>query len=87
MNYLITGCAGFIGYHLCFTILNNNKNAKIYGVDNLNNYYDLNLKLDRLKNLKKFKNFSFKKIDIENYNKTKNYFYLKKIDYIINLAA
>ena len=52
MNILITGCAGFIGFHTCETLLKNRKN-KIYGIDNLNNYYDVNLKKNRLKILKK----------------------------------
>ena len=40
---LVTGCAGFIGYHLCLKILESNK-YKLYGIDNLNSYYDINLK-------------------------------------------
>jgi UDP-glucuronate 4-epimerase len=46
MNILITGAAGFIGYHLCKELLNEDNN--ILGVDNLNNYYDSSLKLKRL---------------------------------------
>ena len=42
-NILITGCAGFIGFHLANKFLEN-KNVKIYGVDNLNDYYDVDLK-------------------------------------------
>ena len=45
---LVTGCAGFIGYHLCNRLLEN-KNNDVYGIDNLNNYYDIELKYDRLK--------------------------------------
>ena len=43
MKILITGCAGFIGYHLCKSLISN-KNNIVYGIDNLNNYYDVNLK-------------------------------------------
>ena len=43
MNILITGCAGFIGFHLSFKLLKN-KNCKVIGVDNIDNYYDVNLK-------------------------------------------
>ena len=52
-NYiLITGCAGFIGFHLTLYMLKNPKNF-IIGIDNLNSYYDVNLKKDRLKIIKK----------------------------------
>ena len=52
MKILVTGCAGFIGYHLVKNFLKKKSN-KVYGIDNLNNYYDSNLKKDRLKILKK----------------------------------
>ena len=52
MKILITGCAGFIGFHLCNSLLKNKKN-KIFGIDNLNNYYDVELKLNRLKSVLK----------------------------------
>jgi UDP-glucuronate 4-epimerase len=84
MKILITGCCGFIGFHLTKKLLE--KNHSVLGLDNLNDYYDVNLKKKRLHILKK-KNFSFKKINILNYEKlyrnTKNY----KPDIIINLAA
>ena len=63
MNILVTGCAGFIGYSLAYKILLN-KNLKIFGIDNLNKYYSLKLKNERLKRLKKYKNFNFYKIDL-----------------------
>ena len=47
MTILITGSAGFIGYHLSKKILN--KNKKVIGIDNINNYYDINLKKNRIK--------------------------------------
>ena len=49
---LVTGCAGFIGYHLCKKI-QKNKFFKLFGIDNINSYYDVKLKKDRLKDLKK----------------------------------
>ena len=49
--YLITGCAGFIGFHMCELLLN--KGIKVIGIDNLNKYYSQNLKLKRLSILKK----------------------------------
>ena len=52
MRILVTGCAGFIGYHLCLKLLNDKTN-KVFGMDNINDYYDINLKKKRLSNLKK----------------------------------
>ena len=83
MNILITGAAGFIGFHTSLFLL---KKHNILGVDNLNNYYDIKLKKDRLSVLKEYKNFRFVKSDIEDkrlISKLKK----EKIDIIINLAA
>ena len=52
MKILVTGCAGFIGFHLCLRLLKI-KTFRIHGIDNLNNYYDVKLKKDRVKLLKK----------------------------------
>ena len=60
-NILITGCAGFIGFHIASKLLK--KGYRIYGIDILTKSYDINLKKLRLKKLKN-KNFYFKKIDI-----------------------
>ena len=54
MKILLTGAAGFIGFHLCVRFLEN-KNIKIYGIDNINSYYDIKLKKNRIKILKKKK--------------------------------
>ena len=83
---LVTGCAGFIGYHLSKKILQNKK-FKIFGIDNINDYYDVNLKKNRLKTLKFNKNFNFKKIDISNQKKINLIFKKNKFDVVINLAA
>lgn len=80
---LITGCSGFIGYHLTKKLLNN---YNIIGLDNLNDYYDINLKKTRLNNLK-HKNFKFIKYDISNREELDNIFNKYKIDKVINLAA
>ena len=53
MNILVTGCAGFIGFHFCNNLLKKFNKIKIFGVDNFNNYYDTNLKKNRVKHLKK----------------------------------
>jgi len=86
MKILVTGCVGFIGYHLCCKLSNNNKN-KVYGIDNLNSYYDISLKKDRLQNLKKNQNFFFKKIDIKNNKELSKYFEKHKFNYVVHLAA
>ena len=86
-KYLITGCAGFIGFHLSLRLLDN-KNNLIIGLDNINNYYSIKLKKKRLEILKKNKNFIFKKIDIGKENEIQKInFYLNKFDYIIHFAA
>ena len=82
---LVTGCAGFIGFHTSQKLLT--KNFLVYGIDNLNNYYDKKLKLDRLKILKKFKNFKFSQIDLRNKKKIFSLFERYKFKKIINLAA
>ena len=84
MNFLITGAAGFIGYHISIFLLK--KKFTIYGLDDLNSYYDVQLKKDRLKRLEKYKNFSFYKRKIED-KKLISTFRNKKIDIIINLGA
>ena len=83
MNILVTGAAGFIGFHTCLSLQTKHK---VYGLDNLNNYYDVNLKKSRLKILKKNKDFEFLKTDIQNKN-LHNKFKRIKLDIIINLAA
>ena len=84
MKILVTGSSGFIGFHTCLLLLKNKH--YVVGIDNLNDYYDLNLKKSRLKILKKFNNFKFLKKDIENKNIIKK-FKANEIDIIINLAA
>ena len=84
MNILLTGVAGFIGFHTAKYLLS--KDHKIIGIDNLNDYYDISLKKNRLNLLKKFKKFDFIKFNIQNNNffsKIRNF----KIDCVINLAA
>ena len=85
MTILITGSAGFIGYHVTKKILN--KNIKVIGIDNIDNYYDINLKKNRIKDLKKYKKFFFYKLDLLNYKKLDNIVKNKKIKIIIHLAA
>ena len=82
---LITGVAGFIGFHTSKKFLD--KKFEILGLDNLNKYYDKKLKLDRLKILKKNQKFKFIKLDIANFNNLKKVFDKFKPKYVIHLAA
>ena len=85
MRYLITGSAGFIGYHLSLKLLK--KGFLVFGIDSLNNYYSNKLKLLRLKNLKRFKNFYFKKINLCNFSKTKKFLINANPDVVFHLAG
>ena len=87
MKILITGCCGFIGFNFSNYLCKKNKKFKIIGIDNLNNYYSVKFKKNRLKELKKNKNFSFNKVDLINYKNLKNLFIKNKFDCVLNLAA
>ena len=87
MKILITGCCGFIGFNFSNYLCKKNKKFKIIGIDNLNNYYSVKFKKNRLKELKKNKNFSFHKVDLINYKNLKNVFIKNKFDCVLNLAA
>ena len=84
-NILVTGCAGFIGFSVSRYLLQ--KGYKIYGVDNLNNYYSVKIKKYRIQQLYKNKNFSFYKFDISDKKKILHLFKKIKIDKILHLAA
>ena len=86
MKILVTGAAGFIGFHLCEKLLKDKH--QILGIDNINSYYDVKLKKDRLKILLKKKFFKFKKIDISDTNFVKKIYPIaKNFKIIIHLAA
>ena len=78
MNFLISGCAGFIGYHISDYICKKYKNSKVFGFDNLNNFYSIRLKKKRISNLKKNSNFFFRKIDLSDTKGLSNLFKKKK---------
>ncbi len=85
MKVLITGSAGFIGFHISKKFLENK--FEVIGIDNFDNYYDVNLKKKRNKILLGFKKFKFYKKDIVKLNEIKKIFDNNKIDLVIHLAA
>ncbi len=87
MKALITGVAGFIGFHLAKKLLNEEKDFLVYGIDNLNDYYDVNLKKDRLKILKEYDKFKFFKVNLEDKEKIEKIFNENSFDIVVNLAA
>jgi len=82
---LVTGAAGFIGYFLSKRLLD--MNCTVLGIDNLNDYYDVNLKLARLDLLKSYNKFTFHKMDIADKDALNNLFAESKFDIVVNLAA
>ena len=90
LKLLVTGAAGFIGFNFSRYILNNTK-IEVVGLDNLNNYYDVKLKKERLnilnKKFSKKKKFKFQKLDISDHIKLNKLFKKYKFDFVINLAA
>ena len=82
---LVTGAAGFIGYHLSKRLLENGRS--VTGIDNLNSYYDVSLKTARLEILKPFRGFSFIKEDISNKDAMEEIFGSMRFDVVVNLAA
>ena len=89
MNILVTGAAGFIGFHLINALLEQN-DCQIYGVDNLNDYYDPSLKRSRLSVLNKHKNsrkFKLFECDISDREVIKGLFVDYSFDIVVNLAA
>ncbi len=85
MKILVTGSSGFIGYHLANKLID--QNHEVYGIDNMNNYYEESLKKNRLKILNQNNNFNFHEIDLYQGMEVKNFFRKIKPDLVINLAA
>ena len=83
---LITGSSGFIGYHITRILLKYN-NYKVIGIDNMNGYYDVDLKYYRLSKLKEFNDFEFYDLDIEDEEGLDNVFNKYNPNIVINLAG
>jgi len=85
MKILITGAAGFIGFHLSKKLLD--QSYQVIGIDNLNDYYDPELKNSRLEILGQYKNFEFYKVDLKNKEAVDHIFETYQPTHVINLAA
>jgi UDP-glucuronate 4-epimerase len=84
-RYLVTGAAGFIGFHLCRRLLDAGKS--VVGLDNLNDYYDVQLKRDRLARLESHKDFEFVRLDLSDRGEMRDLFAASRFEAVVNLAA
>lgn len=82
---LVTGSAGFIGFHLCEVLLKSGYN--VFGLDNMNDYYEVSLKQARLDELRDCDGFRFIKGDLADKSLINELFKSEKFDYVVNLAA
>lgn len=82
---LVTGAAGFIGYYLCRKLLEHGH--EVVGLDNLNDYYDVNLKLARLRQMTMERNFKPVRLDLHDREGMERLFREEKFDCVVNLAA
>ncbi|MEO0539292.1 MAG: NAD-dependent epimerase [Cyanobacteria bacterium P01_A01_bin.105] len=85
MNILVTGAAGFIGYFLTQRLLADGE--QVYGIDNLNDYYDVGLKRGRLAQLKRHPNFQFEPLDLADREGMAKLFSAHSFDRVVHLAA
>jgi len=86
MKVLVTGAAGFIGYHVARRLAET-KRCEVIGIDNLNEYYSPELKRARLADLEKFEDFRFAKLDFADAPAFAGFYALTKPDYVIHLGA
>lgn len=85
MAILVTGAAGFIGYFLSLRLLESG--AQVYGIDSLNDYYDVGLKKGRLAQLQTFENFTFEQMDLSDRSAIAQLFAQNSFRCVVNLAA
>ncbi|MEA5539874.1 NAD-dependent epimerase [Limnoraphis robusta Tam1] len=85
MKILVTGAAGFIGFHLSKRLLQ--RGDTVIGLDNLNSYYDVSLKKDRLEQISSSKDFTFYQLDLADREQIEKLFSEQKFEVVVNLAA
>jgi UDP-glucuronate 4-epimerase len=85
MRVLVTGAAGFIGYHLAQRLLADG--SQVYGIDNLNDYYDVDLKKARLDRLATQPQFTFEFLELSDRQAVAELFQTQPFDYVVHLAA
>ncbi len=85
MKILVTGCAGFIGMHVSRYLLD--QGHEVIGIDNLNDYYAPQLKIDRLKQIESFSRFEFAKMDIVDQQEIDQLFSKHVFNRVVHLAA
>ncbi|MBD9427210.1 NAD-dependent epimerase [Pseudomonas sp. PDM15] len=85
MKILVTGAAGFIGFHTARALLE--RGDEVTGIDNLNDYYEVSLKEARLAELTPYANFSFQKMDISDREQMSQLFSFGRFDRVVHLAA
>jgi UDP-glucuronate 4-epimerase len=85
MPILVTGAAGFIGMHIAQRLLE--RGEVVVGLDNLNDYYDPNLKSDRIKVLQKYQNFKFVKGDLIDRELISDLFSRNEFTHVVHMAA
>ena len=82
---LVTGCAGFIGFHLAKRLLDDG--IEVHGIDNVNDYYDVSLKEARLNILQNFESFRFLRQDLKDYGALEQVFDQERFPIVVHLAA
>jgi len=85
MHVLVTGVAGFIGFFLVQRLLADG--VRVYGIDNLNDYYDVQLKCDRISQLTPHPSFTFEKLDLADREGMQRLFQSQSFDYVLHMAA
>lgn len=85
MSTIVTGAAGFIGFHTALRLLQ--RGESVYGIDNLNSYYDVGLKVSRLDTLKEYSNFEFQRVNLADESEVQKVFQTASPEFVVHLGA